>query len=78
MMNALAMKYLPCDSNNSHSPRLSNGVIQTTNTNIRSATATPTPTNGASVNRQSEFNNKNSTTDMSMASYRYMEKYGLL
>ncbi|XP_055315368.1 protein PF3D7_1417600-like [Sitodiplosis mosellana] len=74
LMNALAMKYLPCDLNNVHSPKLANGVTQTTIANTRNAT----PTNGPSVNRQCELNNKHSNTDMSMTSYRYMEKYGLL
>lgn len=89
LMNALAMKYLPCDLNNAHSPKLANGVTKATIANTAYATkaavtvstaagaASPT-TNGPSVNRQSEFNNKHSHTDMSMASYRYMEKYGLL
>lgn len=77
LMNALTMKYIPRDSNNAHSPKLvQNAVTHTVNTNIRSAPVTPTI--GISNDRLTEFNGKNSNTDMSITSYRYMEKYGLL
>lgn len=80
LMNTLAMKYLPCDSNNAHSPKLvQNAVTHVTATNTRSAPTTPsTPLNGFSNNRATGFNASNSNTDMSITSYRYMEKYGLL
>lgn len=81
MMNALAVKYLPCDLNNTHSPKLTNGVTQTmttTTTATSTRSAAITPTNGMPVNCHSELNNRVSNTDMSMSSYRYMEKYGLL
>lgn len=68
MMNALAMKYLPCDLNNSQSPKAIH-----TNTLNSSASAM----NGSAMSRQSEFDSR-TNTDMSMTSYRYMEKYGLL
>lgn len=77
LMNALAMKYLPCDLNNTSSPQSSrNGVIHATATNTRSAPTTPL--NPIPNSRPIRFDNKHSNTDMSITSYRYMEKYGLL
>lgn len=56
--------------------------VQTQMTPVTPATATTTTTttvNGYVVNRQNEVDgNKTSNTDMSITSYRYMEKYGLL
>lgn len=44
-----------------------------------STTTTTTTVNGFVLNRQNELDgSKNSNTDMSFTSYRYMEKYGLL
>lgn len=77
-MNALAMKYLPSDLNNSQSPKLvQNEVTHTKTTNTHSATVT-TPNGILPNQRHSEFNCNNLNTDMSITSYRYMEKYGLL
>lgn len=89
IMNALAMKYLPCDLNNSQSPKSSqNAATHTTPINsARNATpmtattpTTPTtsPIHGFFENRPHEFDGKNRNTDMSVSSYRYMQKYGLL
>ncbi|XP_031617730.1 uncharacterized protein DDB_G0286175-like [Contarinia nasturtii] len=79
MMNALAMKYLPCDLNNSQSPKfVSNEVNHTATMTNTHHNATVSTTNGHLMSRPSEFDSRNTTTDMSMTSYRYMEKYGLL
>lgn len=90
IMNALAMKYLPCDLNNSQSPKSSqNAVTHTTPINTArnaapTTASTPTtppstsPIHDHSDNRHNEFDGKNYTTDMSVSSYRYMQKYGLL
>lgn len=92
LMNALALKYLPCDSNNSPSPKtILKGVTQAT-ANIRTAptstatttTTTPPATSSPIINEHTSkrpndyFDGKNLNTDMSITSYRYMEKYGLL
>lgn len=95
LINALAMKYLPCEINNTGdgSPK----AIQiapaqmTTPINVRTTAqevtkTTPVPplmtpaatVNGFMANRQNELDGKNLNTDMSITSYRYMEKYGLL
>lgn len=92
LINALAMKYLPCEMNST--PPLNtiqNATVQmTTPTNVRTMSAaemqpqitpvTPTTTvNGFVMNRPNELDaNKTPNTDMSITSYRYMEKYGLL
>lgn len=72
---------------------LQNATVQmTTPTNVRTTTAaavqtpatptTPTTTttvNGFVMNRQNDLDgSKTPNTDMSITSYRYMEKYGLL
>lgn len=86
------MKYLPCEINNTPSPKsIQNTAIQmTTPINIRTKALEMTKTTpitqstpGAAVNgfmqhRQNELDGKNMNTDMSITSYRYMEKYGLL
>lgn len=78
LMNALAMKYLPCDLNNSQSPTpIRKGVTKTTPVNMRTApsamSTTPNTNSGATA-----IDGKNMNTDMSITTYRYMEKYGLL
>lgn len=98
LMNALAMKYLPCDLNKTQSPKaMQNAVTQTTPTNIHmksalaasaavaaryshSAPTTPTTPNDQLLGNQlhDQFGGKNITHDMSISSYRYMQKYGLL
>lgn len=98
LINALAMKYLPCEMNGTPpSPFLRNATLQmTTPTNVRTTTAaevqtqmtpatpttpasTSTTVNGFVMNRQNDLDgSKTPNTDMSITSYRYMEKYGLL
>lgn len=89
LINALAMKYLPSEVNGTPPSAIQNATVQMkTPTHIRSATAevtqitpvTPSTTiNGFVVNRQHGLDgNKNLNSDMSITSYRYMEKYGLL
>lgn len=77
LMNALAMKYLPCDLNNSQSPKLlQNGATHTAQINAHNAIGATA--NGITANRLNDFDCRNINTDMSITSYRYMEKYGLL
>lgn len=81
LMNALAMKYLPRDLNNSQSPNaFLKGVTQATTTSTGNTATTTTQTvNGQASKRPNEFfDGKKMNTDMSITSYRYMEKYGLL
>lgn len=82
LMNALAVKYLPRDLNNSQSPNaFVKGVTQATTaqaTATTTATTTTTPTINASKRPNDFFDGKKMNTDMSITSYRYMEKYGLL
>lgn len=80
LMNALAMKYLPCDLNNSQSPKATRkGVNKTPPANARTAPTASTTPNSMAAKRQTEyFDGKNMNTDMSITTYRYMEKYGLL
>lgn len=76
-MNALAMKYLPCDLNKQSPKLLQNGATHTANISARNAPIGATE-NGYVANRFNDFDCKNINSDMSITSYRYMEKYGLL
>lgn len=72
LMNTLAMKYLPCNLNTQSPKFVRNGATYTTNHSHKP------PTIETSVNHQNECISRHANTDMSMTSYRYMEKYGLL
>lgn len=70
------MKYLPCDLNKQSPKSLQNGATHTPTINSRNAIGETA--NGIAANRSNDFDCKNINTDMSITSYRYMEKYGLL
>lgn len=75
IMNALAMKYLPIEQRQQSSPHHASLPI----TNQVTLTQTMTTAAGAAYNTApNRLNQLNSPSDMSVASYRYMEKYGLL
>lgn len=69
IMNALAMKYLPLETqSNDH---------QMLNTSPQNSSARNTPP----INSFNQLNGnatRSPSTDMSITSYRYLEKYGLL
>lgn len=66
-MNALAQKYLPMEfqPNNGYSPHANKPMAFNVTANESNA-------------REDAPKNAPTTADMSMTSYRYMEKYGLL
>lgn len=77
------MKYLPCELTNTPPQKaIQNATVQmTTPTETYTTAAEMTPTasgNCLLTKRQNELDGKHLNTDMSITSYRYMEKYGLL
>lgn len=69
IMNALAMKYLPLE-NQSNDHQMLN--LSPQNKFARNAPQINT------FNQSNEIATKSPSTDMSITSYRYLEKYGLL
>lgn len=76
IMNALAMKYLPIEQQ--HHRQQSSPNRASPATNQVTLTQTMTTAAVAAYNTTPTTNQHNSPSDMSIASYRYMEKYGLL
>lgn len=71
IMNALAMKYLPLESQ-SNEHQMLNSSPQ--NNSARNGGTPPINT----FNQSNGIATKSPNTDMSITSYRYLEKYGLL